>query len=370
MAIESASVADVRWSLRRRRRPVLARLRLFLTGAMVLSVGSVGVAAVVWAPTPLTMGMTAVSAVAVTAFSRYWEQRPPLWLAIGANVSAFAAWVAQAATWDPDSRSTLLTTALSSLALSILASHLARWRPIGYLVGLVLVVAPAALIGPAPHLGFLAAVALLHIATALSIILNRWWWRVSIELDESRMQEAIARERFRFAADLHDIQGHTLHVIRLKMQLVDRLLEADPASARTHLSEAQELVAETLANTRSLAYGERRVSLASELANARALFQAASIEVRVRDTAREYPHEELFGLLVRETTTNILRHATATRVDIEIDEGSIRIVNDGSRDDQRELSGLARLAERFAAAGGFLDARADLGRFTTEAVAR
>jgi two-component system sensor histidine kinase DesK len=64
--------------------------------------------------------------------------------------------------------------------------------------------------------------------------------------------------------------------------------------------------------------------------------------------------DELFALVVRETTTNLLRHAHAEHVLVELGPDSVRIVNDGVMDGTQELSGLARLGERFAAHGGTL----------------
>ena len=76
---------------------------------------------------------------------------------------------------------------------------------------------------------------------------------------------------------------------------------------------------------------------------------------------------ELFGLVVRETTTNILRHAQPTEVRVELAPGRLRIENDGSPASGRPLSGLARLAERFEAEGGALRTTRDGDRFVTEA---
>src|SRR5690606_35175737 len=57
-----------------------------------------------------------------------------------------------------------------------------------------------------------------------------WFWDMVVELDRSRtMAEelAVARERLRFAADLHDIQGHHLQAIMLKGELTERLIGRD-----------------------------------------------------------------------------------------------------------------------------------------------
>jgi two-component system sensor histidine kinase DesK len=203
-------------------------------------------------------------------------------------------------------------------------------------------------------------------------VLNNYAWGLYLEIDAARRGAAdlaVVQERFRFAADLHDIQGHTLHVIRLKTQLARRLLDTNPVAARVHLLEAETLIGETLANTRSLAFGDREVALAAEVANAQALFVAAGIRCDVDGDPGTAVADELFGLAMRETTTNILRHSQATHVQVTIAPDRLVIENDGSPERHRPPSGLARLGERFEAAGGALLTRSSDGIFTTEAVA-
>jgi two-component system sensor histidine kinase DesK len=134
--------------------------------------------------------------------------------------------------------------------------------------------------------------------------------------------------------------------------------------------EAEQLIAETIAETRDLAYGERGVTLAGELANSRSLVLAAGIELEVRGKAPiGHPLDELFALVVRETTTNLLRHAHADHVVVDLGPDSVRIVNDGVTDKTQALSGLARLGSRFAAVGGTLETRREGTTFTTTALA-
>jgi two-component system sensor histidine kinase DesK len=156
-------------------------------------------------------------------------------------------------------------------------------------------------------------------------------------------------------------------VLKLKTQLVDKLIDRDPVAAHTHLAEAQQLINETLANTRSLAFGERHVAVASELANASELLSAAGISYTVTGEFPSDPQEELFGLVVREATTNILRHAQPTAVTINLGERRVRISNNGSPASPRPLSGLARLAERFERVGGTLRTSTTNDVFVTEA---
>lgn len=75
---------------------------------------------------------------------------------------------------------------------------------------------------------------------ALAFISTMWSWDVVVRLDRTRLLEAelaVADERLRFAADLHDVQGHHLHVIALESELATRLAGSDPEGARAHMEE-------------------------------------------------------------------------------------------------------------------------------------
>jgi hypothetical protein len=66
---------------------------------------------------------------------------------------------------------------------------------------------------------------------------------------------------------------------------------------------------------------------------------------------------ELFGWVVREGVTNVVRHAQASRVTIRVTPSTVEVVDDGpGREVRAPGSGLAGLAERAAAAGGQLEA--------------
>lgn len=90
---------------------------------------------------------------------------------------------------------------------------------------------------------------------------------------------------------------------------------------------------------------------------------------READVAKDA--SELLGQVLRETTTNILRHAQATRVRITLTASSITIVNDGAQQTPLpELRGLAALEQRVAADGGELTVGQDNGQFLTAAAFR
>ena len=204
--------------------------------------------------------------------------------------------------------------------------------------------------------------------------LNQLAWQMFAELDATRRAEtelALVKERFRFATDLHDIQGHTLHVVKLKAALAERLIRADPDTAADELRQVRGLIAETITQTRSLAYGHRKLTLAGELENAKNLFEAAGIRVSVTHDG-DGPGaalDEYASLVLREATTNILRHAQATHVGILLGTGGISITNDGAASGPiPELRGLADLQQRVATAGGTLTVKRASATFLTAAV--
>ncbi|PRX99041.1 two-component system sensor histidine kinase DesK [Allonocardiopsis opalescens] len=210
------------------------------------------------------------------------------------------------------------------------------------------------------------------IGGAALTFLNLLVYDLLAELERAREREAelaVIRERVRFAGDLHDIQGHTLHVVKLKTALAEKLLRSDLARAEEELREVRALVGDTITQTKELAYAQRRLNLSAELENAKNLFEAAGIRVRVDREAEVDPRAgELLGQVLRETTTNILRHAQARQVRITLSESGITIVNDGVREDSPpELRGLSALRQRVADDGGELTVERGDGRFLTAA---
>ncbi|MFI6028715.1 sensor histidine kinase [Amycolatopsis magusensis] len=201
---------------------------------------------------------------------------------------------------------------------------------------------------------------------------NKRFYGVVKDLEEARDREAelaVVRERMRFASDLHDIQGHTLHVVKLKISLAQKLVRTDADRAEEELREIHALVADTIDQTKELAYAQRRLNLSAELENAKNLFEAAGIDVRVdREAEVDAQASELLGQVLRETTTNILRHAQAGQVRITLSKSGITILNDGAPDAPiPELSGLSTLRERVAGDGGELTVEQKDGTFLTAA---
>jgi two-component system sensor histidine kinase DesK len=226
---------------------------------------------------------------------------------------------------------------------------------------------------------FLVSLMIFAAMCPLLFMLSIWWWDIMVQLDVARRdaaQLAVARERLRFASDLHDIQGHHLQVIALKAELAERLLDRDPQAARENIHEVRILARTALEETRSIVRDLRVVSLVDELANARDVLEASGARTTVRTVDVAEPAvRTLLGLAVREAATNILRHSTATAVTITLvrraGELVLRVENDGALGaggtGPASGTGLDGLHRRFAASGGTVTGGHDDGRFVLEA---
>ncbi len=352
------------------RSPLRSARRYTTASFVVLAVFYVPLA-LVQSREPLLLVSGAVAGAATIAMTFFWERPAPVWLTVPA-VAAVLTSTALAAAHGQNPMVTLLSGFVLALVASYPHPRAWLWRALALIPLLlpVLIAIPFAPDGRAvPHV-FSSLFA--YAGSLAALLLNRWAFGLYLQLDAAQRTAgdlAVAQERFRFAADLHDIQGHTLHVVRLKARLASKLVDRDPERARQQLDEVLQLVDEAIESTRSLAFGDRTVTLAGELANARQLFEAAGIRSTVDGTpAPQGPADELLGLVVREATTNILRHAQATSVDLTVGQRSVRIVNDGASESPRSPRGLARLAQRLEQAGGRLTTRSEGGAFITEAV--
>ena len=187
--------------------------------------------------------------------------------------------------------------------------------------------------------------------------------RLNIKLRETQEQLAVAAvvaERERIGRDLHDILGHSLTAIAVKAGLARRLLERDAAAAVVEIADVERLAREALADVRATASGYREVSLAGELAVAAAVLQAAGIRAELPRAvdAVNPAAREVFGYVIREAVTNVVRHSGASSCTVTLEPNSIEIVDDGRgpADGEQCGNGLPGLADRLAAVGGTIEA--------------
>ncbi len=175
---------------------------------------------------------------------------------------------------------------------------------------------------------------------------------------------AAENERTRIARDLHDLLGHSLTTITVKAGLARRLSTRDPAAAATEIAEVEVLSRRSLAEVRAAVSGYREVTLAGEIATARAVLRASGISADFPGAVDTVLPElqELFGWVVREGVTNVVRHSRATRCTISFGPRAIRIEDDGVGGVPGAGNGLTGLRERVESAGGELQLLPGRGR--------
>lgn len=325
---------------------------------------------------------------AVAAQIRYcWFLRAGLGGGLPAASWTIALLVPSAAVWllGPLTPTSALLTALplwlATCLVACLLPQRQRWLALvaGLALSLLQPVAGIALNGqasffpPDPGTWILFAYAAFMPFVLLSSL---WWWRVVVELDRHRQMAgelAVAQERLRFAADLHDIQGHHLQVIALKSELAERLLTINVDAARENIHQVRLIAKQAMEETRLLVSGYREIALDNELENACEVLAAAGAqcELSVGILPGTPAARQTLAMAVRETTTNILRHSNATRVSITLTDAAhgftLSISNNGVASQTPSTStpgsGLTGLRERVGALGGTLTTTTDTDRF-------
>jgi two-component system sensor histidine kinase DesK len=134
--------------------------------------------------------------------------------------------------------------------------------------------------------------------------------------------------------------------------------------------EVQRIARESQREVRDVVRGYREADLRLELAGAQGVLAAAGIDCEVTGDAAGLPVEvqSALGWVVREATTNVLRHGDAGRcvVGVRVAEGRVvlTVENDGAKvgegdgGDGTGGAGLVGLRERLTAVGGKLEAGA------------
>ena len=159
------------------------------------------------------------------------------------------------------------------------------------------------------------------------------------------------------ARDVHDVLGHSLTALSVKAELAARLIDIDPARAKDELESIQATARQALAEVRATVGGLRAGNLEAELAAAPRVLADAGTSTRVvGEVADTDPrHRALLAWVLRESVTNVVRHARAESVVIELGPRGIAVTDDGCGRTGPEGNGLRGLRERVGGAGGTLD---------------
>jgi two-component system sensor histidine kinase DesK len=171
---------------------------------------------------------------------------------------------------------------------------------------------------------------------------------------------AATAERERIARDLHDLLGHTLTVAAVKSELAARLIDVDPARAKMEMQELHTTVRTALSDIREAVTGMRRTKLSAEVAQARNALASVDTAFTFHAPAEDLPPgiEDALAMLLREGATNVVRHARASRcdVDVAVEREQVRftLTDDGQGGEVKEGNGISGMKARVSALGGVL----------------
>jgi signal transduction histidine kinase len=191
------------------------------------------------------------------------------------------------------------------------------------------------------------------------------------ELRDRDVERAVAEERLRIARDMHDITGHHLSAISLQAAGAGRAT-ADPA-ARVHFERIHALTVEALGQTRRALGVLRESEPATRAPTPRlehveqllAPAREAGLAVELRREGEQRPLSDEIEVcayrVVQESLTNVVRHAAAAVVRVQLEYGDeelrIAVVDDGVGAPGRGAGGgIEGMRERVAIVGGNFDA--------------
>jgi len=180
---------------------------------------------------------------------------------------------------------------------------------------------------------------------------------------------AATAERERIGRDLHDLLGHTLSLITLKLELSRKLFDRDTEAARREVLEAEKVARHALAEVRCAVTGFRATDMAAELASARLLLESSVVHLDYgQPPCMPAEIERALALVLREAATNIARHAAATQASVSfetIDGGlCLTIADNGRGGIAEEGNGMTGMRERVRALGGRLQVHSQRGQGT------
>ena len=171
--------------------------------------------------------------------------------------------------------------------------------------------------------------------------------------------QASAAERERIGRDLHDLLGHTLSLITLKLELSRKLADSDPQRSRKEAFDAETVARQALAQVRAAVTGMRATDLHGEIASAGLLLESRGVSWQAHAPPPLPPGlDTALSLVLREAVTNIARHADASTARLQFvvagDVLQMIISDDGRGIGTRRGNGLTGMRERVEAVDGVL----------------
>lgn len=205
------------------------------------------------------------------------------------------------------------------------------------------------------------------------------------KLEETLLKEkelAVLRERDRMASEMHDVLGHALVLIAVKIEAAQRLQPVDPIRANGELESTKELVRQSmaelrasLAELRSPALQTDTKSLVSSLQEwAELTARDGQFKIKTNFADADYlpiPQQDALWRVGREALLNIVKHAQAGKVEVNLffkdNQVFLSILDDGIgiphlADGKARLEveghyGMRGMRERLEALGGNLSVK-------------
>jgi signal transduction histidine kinase len=188
-------------------------------------------------------------------------------------------------------------------------------------------------------------------------------------------------ERTRIAREIHYTLGHSLTALKLQLELASRMLDIGDTKARDAVSQAEQLAARSLTDTRVALQSIRNSDFDFEKALEDLLHElrtTALFEVTL-DCANLPKLSNAIGYqlyrVIQECTTNTLKHAQASALEVSLSadtaQVSLDVKDDGVGFDATNKAdgfGLKGIRERIASLRGEVTVRSGKGAGTTISV--
>lgn len=163
------------------------------------------------------------------------------------------------------------------------------------------------------------------------LLVSRWVIERSMIREELQRELRLAQQRESVGRDVHDILGHSLTVVSMKVQLAKRLMATDPERAAQELDDVLVLTRDSLTDVRSTVGRLREPELSVQLVQARAALRSAGITPNLPSTVPsiEAPWRATFAWILREAVTNAVRHSSASSCSVTLTSTTLTITDDG-----------------------------------------
>lgn len=180
-------------------------------------------------------------------------------------------------------------------------------------------------------------------------------------------------ERVRIARDLHDTLGHTLSLITLQSQVIQRIAN-DSDKVRAEAKGIEQTSRSALQQVRELVSDMRVSTIEEELVHMEQILVAGNIEFlcTVDGAINELSplQQNIAGMCLREASTNIVKHSNATRCWVSIQQNShgliLRIHDNGTGMANRPWgNGLKGMSERLSLIEGDMTMESGVGTAIT-----